>query len=64
MTIQTLDCSAEGFTHRHAVDFERQFLEVRMLTHACTPNTRATSDSGITCALSAKGQDELTGATT
>lgn len=64
VAIQTLDCSAEGFTHRYAFDFERQLFEVRMLTHVCTPNTRATSNSGITCALSAKGQDVLTGATT
>ena len=64
MAIQTLDCSAEGFAHRYAFDFERQLFEVRMLAHVCTPNTRATSNSGITCALSAKGQDVLTGATT
>lgn len=64
VAIQTRDCRAEGFTHRYALDFERQPFEVRMLTHVCTPNTRATSNRGITCALSAKGQDELTGATT
>ena len=55
---------SDGFAHPNTVGFQRQFVDVWMEAHVCTPNTRAKSNNGITCALSAKGQDEVTGATT